>query len=311
MPSWSASAVRDDFLLDAAELLLAVVGEDVGDGAAGGLDDRARRCPAAGRAWPWPVGARSSTCPNRACRRVPLWVPSAIPKPRRPPRRRALSHRLLLGHRAQVRVDVATGLGQRVAAELLQYGAGQYQRHHRLDHHAGGGHRTHVGALVDRHGFVAGGHVHGGQCARHGRDRLHRRADPQRLAVGHAALETAGAVGGAHDAVRAGVHLVVGQAAAAPRGLETVADLDALDRLDAHHRGGELTVEAVVTAGERPEPDRQSDARRPRRHRRACRRPSWRPRSRRSSTLSAALSNARTGLSSIAARSPGCGGGPA
>ena len=169
-----------------------------------------------------------------------------------------VSHRLLIGHGTQIRVDVATGLGQRVAAELLQRGTRQYQRHHRLDHHAGSGHRAHVGALVDRHRFLAGGHVDGGQRARHGRDRLHRRADPQRLAVGHAAFQAAGAVGGAHDAVRSGVHLVVGQAAAAARGLEAVADLDALDGLDAHHRGGELAVEAVVTAGERPEPDGQS-----------------------------------------------------
>ena len=34
-----------------------------------------------------------------------------------------------------------------------------------------------------------------------------------------------------------GIHLVVGDAAAAARGLEAVADLDTLDRLDAHHRG--------------------------------------------------------------------------
>ena len=46
-------------------------------------------------------------------------------------------------------------------------------------------------------------------------------------------------------------------AAAAARGLEAVADLDALDRLDAHHRGGELAVEPVVAAGERAQADRQ------------------------------------------------------
>ena len=152
---------------------------------------------------------------------------------------------------AQVGLDVGAGLGQRVAAELLQRRARQHQRHHGLDDDAGGGHRAHVGALVDRDGLVAGGHVDGGQRARHRGDRLHRGAHPQRLAVGHAALETAGAVGRAHHAVGAGVHLVVGDAAAAARGLEAVADLDALDGLDAHDRGGELAVEPVVAAGER------------------------------------------------------------
>ena len=56
----------------------------------------------------------------------------------------------------------------------------------------------------------------------------------------------------------AGVHLVVGLAAAAARGLETVADLDALDRLDAHDGGGQLAVQPVVAAGERTQPDRQA-----------------------------------------------------
>ena len=110
---------------------------------------------------------------------------------------------------------------------------------------------------MDRDGFVTGGHVDGGQCPRHGRDRLHRRPHPQRLTVGHPAFQTAGPIGRAHHAVGAGIHLVVGDAAAAACGLEAVADLHALDRLDAHDRAGQLAVEAVVTAGERAEPDGQ------------------------------------------------------
>jgi len=42
------------------------------------------------------------------------------------------------------------------------------------------------------------------------------------------------------------------------RGLETVADLHALDRLNAHHGTGQLAVEPVVAAGERSQPDRQA-----------------------------------------------------
>src|SRR6516162_11707499 len=142
--------------------------------------------------------------------------------------------RLPVGDRAPIRLDVAAGLGQRIAAELLQRGAGQHQRHHGLDDDAGGRHRAHVRALMDGDGLVARRHVDGGQRARHGRDGLHRGPDPQRLTVRHVALQPAGAVGRTDDAVGPGVHLVVGTAAAAARGLETVADLDALDRLYAH-----------------------------------------------------------------------------
>ena len=57
----------------------------------------------------------------------------------------------------------------------------------------------------------------------------------QCLSVGHAALETTGAVGGALDAVGPGT---ISSWAALPtaRRLEAVSDLDTLDRLDAHER---------------------------------------------------------------------------
>ena len=107
-------------------------------------------------------------------------------------------------------------------------------------------------------GLLAGGQVDGGQRARHRRDRLHRGADPQWLAVGHAAFEAAGPIRRADDPVGAGVHLVVSPTAAPSGGLEPVTDLDALDGLDAHHRSGELAVEPVLAAGERPQSDRQA-----------------------------------------------------
>ena len=156
--------------------------------------------------------------------------------------------------RSQVAVDVAAGLGQRVAAELLQRRAASTSAtmaSATTPPRAPRRHRT----LVDRDRLLAGGHVDGGQRARHRRDRLHRRPHPHRLAVGHPALEAAGPVRRAHHAVGAGIHLVVRDAAAAARGLEAVADLDALDRLDAHQRAGQPAVEAVVAAGERAEPD--------------------------------------------------------
>lgn len=111
---------------------------------------------------------------------------------------------------------------------------------------------------MDGDGLIAGRQVDGGQRARHRGDRLHRRTHPQRLPVGHPAFQPPGPVGGADDAVGPGVHLVVGAAAAAARGLESVADLHALDRLDAHDGGGQLAVEPMVAAGERPQPHRQA-----------------------------------------------------
>src|SRR6266851_124073 len=50
--------------------------------------------------------------------------------------------------RRQEPPEVALGLAHRVAAELLQEGIGQRQRHHRLADHARGGHDADVAALV-------------------------------------------------------------------------------------------------------------------------------------------------------------------
>ena len=61
--------------------------------------------------------------------------------------------------------------------------------------------------------------------------------------------------------------------AAAGGGEEAVADLDALDGLDAHERGGELRVEAAVPVHVRAEARAARRRRAPRRRRRACRRP--------------------------------------
>ena len=79
------------------------------------------------------------------------------------------------------------------------------------------------------------------------------------------------------------IDLVVGLGAAAAGGGETVTDLDALDRLDAHQRGRPAGSRAC---GRRARTSRAPAAARrpaPRRRRRGCRRRPWRPRSRRSS----------------------------
>ena len=96
------------------------------------------------------------------------------------------------------------------------------------------------------------------QRPRDGADRLHRRAHPQHLAAGHAALGAAEPAAGALQAVVAADDLVHRQAAADAGQLEAVADLDALDRLDAHERGGEPGVEPAVPVDVAAEARRQA-----------------------------------------------------
>ena len=92
----------------------------------------------------------------------------------------------------------------------------------------------------------------------HGGDRLHRGADPQHLAGGHAAL---GAARPAADPADAVVGRTISSCASEPgRGgeREAVADLDALDRLDAHQRAGQPRVEPAVPVHVRAEARRQA-----------------------------------------------------
>ena len=96
-------------------------------------------------------------------------------------------------------------------------------------------------------GGLAGADVNGLQGAGHRGDRLHGGTDAQDVADAHAAFDAAGTVGGADDlAVRVLDDLIVG-GGAAPRGrAETVADLNALDGLDAHQGGRQAGVEPAV-----------------------------------------------------------------
>src|SRR6185312_5325169 len=88
--------------------------------------------------------------------------------------------------------------------------------------------------------------------------RLHRRPDDDLLAVRDAGLDPARAVRLAVQAALVAHDLVVRLRAAQPGEGEAVADLDALDRLDAHQRGGQPGVQAPVTGGVRAEPGRDA-----------------------------------------------------
>ena len=159
-----------------------------------------------------------------------------------------------------------------------------------------------------RDGRLAGGDVDGAQRARHGRDRLHRGPHPQHLAGGHAALGAAGAAGDAADARRRSARSRRAPCEPRRRGeLEAVADLDALDRLDAHQRAGQPGVEPAVPVHVRAEARRQAVDDAPRRRRRGCRRPCGPGRSRRPSPRCAAGSRQRTGSASRRATSSAVG----
>ena len=94
--------------------------------------------------------------------------------------------------------------------------------------------------------LFTGGSVNGLQGLRHGRNGLHCRAHTQQVANAHAALNTTCTVGIAGYAVLANGNLVVSGSARAVSGRETVANLNALNRLNTHQRCGKARVQAAV-----------------------------------------------------------------
>ena len=108
--------------------------------------------------------------------------------------------------------------------------------------------------------------------------RLHRRAGHEQATGRHPALDAAGAVGVAAVLARRVVPAdgIVGLRAPAPGHVEALAQLDALDRLDAHERLREQAVELAVPVHVAAEARRARRRRAPRRRRRASR-PPWPP----------------------------------
>ena len=160
----------------------------------------------------------------------------------------------------EVGLDVAAGLANAVAAELLEHGVGEHQRDHRLGDDAGRGNGAHVRALVvgpaaspvatstvrSARGTVAIGFI----AART------RSTSP---VVIPPSVPPARPGGAAQPGPDRRDDLVVGLRSRAGRGqLEAVAHLDALDRLDAHQRPGQPAVEAPVPVHVRAEAGRQA-----------------------------------------------------
>ena len=98
-----------------------------------------------------------------------------------------------------------------IPAELLPVGRGHDQGHHRLADDARRGNRARVGALAQGLRRLLGGQVDAAQRLGQSRQWLHRGTYHERIAGGHAPLETARAVGLAKEATLLGEEdLVVG-----------------------------------------------------------------------------------------------------
>ena len=154
---------------------------------------------------------------------------------------------------------VALGFGHAVAAELLQHVLSDGEAHHRLGHDGRRGNGGVVGTLVDGLGRLAGGDVDGAKRLWNGWNRLHRGTHHNRLAVGHAAFDSARTIAQTCDAaIVANHHFVVRLGAGTHRLKETVPDLHALDGLDAHDGTGQCRVQPAVRFNVRADSSRNA-----------------------------------------------------
>ena len=159
--------------------------EDLGDGAALGVSTSARRSRRTARPAGRPAAVRSSTCPSRAGRSGRRGDSS-----RRPPRGQAA-----VGQPGEVALRrcgavSVTESPPNFSSAPRPAPAPPWPRPRRrrpAPHTRPSAGCAPAGSPVRR--------VDGAQRARDGRDRLHRRADAQHLARGHAALGAAGAAG--------------------------------------------------------------------------------------------------------------------
>src|SRR6266540_5809716 len=172
----------------------------------------------------------------------------------------------LLGDGFQVGAVVALELGHRVATELLENCLGHSQRHYRLADDAGRRDDAHVAALVVRLGLLFGVQVDGTHGLFHRGDRLDGHAKVDRLAVGHATSQAAGAIREVLEAPALVVDLVVEVRPRTRGPLESRPELDALHGVDGQHRLRQAPVELAVPVDVAPQAYRNTtgdDAKRP------------------------------------------------
>src|SRR5512143_810452 len=155
----------------------------------------------------------------------------------------------------QVAIVIPLHLVDAVAPELFDHGGRYLERGNVFSHHPGGGHSADVGTLHARfEGFFAN-KIHRAEWLHERGDGLHSRSQHNVLAIAHAPLDAACHVRLAVESGLPAPHdLVVHQGARAVRHPEAGADLDALDRLDAHDYGSKPAVQLPVPVGMAAEP---------------------------------------------------------
>src|SRR5688500_453341 len=173
------------------------------------------------------------------------------------PRRLPAAEAVLVG------AVVVADLLEAVAAEFLQEGVGQHDGHHGLAHDPGRGDSTDVAALDHGLDRLLCRKVDGLERRAKRREWFHRSPDDDGLAIGDAALETAGVVRRAIEAVAGLEHDFVVHAGARPsRRLEAHPELAPLDGLDRAERLGQAAVEATIPLHIGAETDRAADGHR-------------------------------------------------
>src|SRR4030095_9489247 len=136
-----------------------------------------------------------------------------------------------------IALEVAASLRQGVTTKFLQKSIGEDKSNHSFTGDRPGGEDAQVGTLVSGLDGLLGDHVGGAEGAAEGGDRLQVAANNDVFAVGDAAFQAAGSVGGGGNF--AGVFVLenfVLYSAAEGAGSEyACADFDAFDSLNAHY----------------------------------------------------------------------------
>src|SRR5947208_8534965 len=146
----------------------------------------------------------------------------------------------------QVRLVRRDEGAQGVAPELLSGRPRQFPRDGRLAHDRERLDGRDVAPFDERLAGLAGFEIDRGERLHQRRQRLQRGADNDLLAVRDPALDPARAIGRPVQPALVADDLVVGLRAPQAGELEPLADLDALDGLNTHQRGGQARVEPVL-----------------------------------------------------------------
>ena len=159
-----------------------------------------------------------------------------------------------------VAVEVAAGLGNRVAAKFFHEGGGNFERDHGFTGDAAGGNDANIGTFVGGLDGFFGVQIGGHHGAPQGGDGLQVAADDDVAAVGNAAFEAAGAIGSAIEAVARGVvnNFVLNFGAVAGGIRDAGAEFDGFHGLNGHDGASDFGVELFVPLDVRAEARRDA-----------------------------------------------------